>query len=71
MDLIHQPLLMIAGSSADINYITDEAFSKDSNAKTTELILIEGARHIATYWKPEYVKQIEVKLKEFFVKNLN
>ena len=46
LDLINQPLLMIAGSKADTKYMTDEAFGKVTNAKSKELYLIEGATHI-------------------------
>lgn len=70
MDLINQPLLMIAGSKADTKYMTDEAFSKATSAKSKELFLIEGGTHIQTYWKPEYVKQAVEKLTEFFGKYL-
>lgn len=70
MDLINQPLLMIAGSKADTKYMTDEAFPKASNAKTKELFVIDGATHIETYWKPEYVNQAVTKLVDFFSKNL-
>jgi fermentation-respiration switch protein FrsA (DUF1100 family) len=70
MDLIDQPLLMMAGSKADTKYMTDEAFSKAVNAKTKELFVIEGATHIETYWKPAYVDQAVRKLQEFFGKYL-
>ncbi|MCY1552135.1 hypothetical protein D9M68_885120 [compost metagenome] len=70
MDLIDQPLLMMAGSKADTKYMTDEAFSKASNAKTKELFLIDGATHIQTYWKPEYVSQAVNKLVNFYKVNL-
>lgn len=70
MDLINQPLLMIAGSKADTKYMTDEAYRKATNAKNKELFLIDGATHIQTYWKPEYVKQIVTKLTDFYGKNL-
>jgi fermentation-respiration switch protein FrsA (DUF1100 family) len=70
MDLINQPLLMIAGGKADTKYMTDEAFPKAVNAKSKELFVIEGATHIQTYWKPEYVSQIVTKLKEFYQSNL-
>ncbi|TCS84695.1 hypothetical protein EDD80_1199 [Anseongella ginsenosidimutans] len=36
LELINQPLLMIAGSKADTKYMTDEAFSKAINAKNKE-----------------------------------
>ena len=70
MDLINQPLLMIAGSKADSYYMTDEAFNKATNAKNKELFLINGATHIETYWKPEYVKQAVDKLANFYQTNL-
>lgn len=70
MDLINQPLLMMAGSKADTKYMTDEAFPKAINAKDKELFLIDGATHIQTYWKPEYVNQAVNKLVEFYSKNL-
>jgi len=70
MDLIDQPLLMMAGSKADTKYMTNEAFSKATNAKTKELFLIDGATHIQTYWKPEYVSQAVNKLAHFYKMNL-
>lgn len=70
MDLIHQPLMMIAGSKADTKYMTDEAFSKATNAKTKELFVVEGGTHIQTYWRPEYVSIAVTKLADFFGKNL-
>ncbi|MBT8308531.1 MAG: alpha/beta hydrolase, partial [Maribacter sp.] len=70
MDLIDQPLLMMAGSKADTYYMTDEAFKKATHAKTKELLLIEGATHIETYWKPEYVDQAVNKLVDFYQNNL-
>ncbi|WP_084292172.1 alpha/beta hydrolase [Pedobacter nyackensis] len=70
MDLINQPLLMIAGSKADTKYMTDEAFPKATNAKSKELFLIDEATHIQTYWKPEYVSQAVNKLLKFYQTNL-
>lgn len=70
MDLIDQPLLMMAGSKADTKYMTDEAFNKATNAKNKELFLIEGATHIQSYWKPEYVNQAVNKLASFYGKHL-
>lgn len=69
-DLINQPLLMIAGSKADTKYMTDEVFSKAVNAKSKELFVIDGATHIETYWKPEYVRQAVNKLQTFYKANL-
>ena len=70
MDLIDQPLLMMAGDVADTKYMTDSAYEKAVNAKTKELFLIEGATHIRTYWVSEYVENAAGKLKEFFGTNL-
>lgn len=70
MDLINQPLLMIAGDVADTKYMTDSAFEKAVNAKEKELYLIEGASHIQTYWVEEYINQVTEKLDEFFSSNL-
>jgi len=70
MDLLNQPLLMIAGSKADTKYMTDEAFAKATNAKSKELFVIDGATHIQTYWKPDYVLQAVNKLVSFYKTNL-
>jgi fermentation-respiration switch protein FrsA (DUF1100 family) len=70
IDLISQPLLMIAGSKADSLYMTQAAFAKAVNAKDKELFLIDGATHIETYWKPQYVSQVVNKLKDFFGRTL-
>ena len=66
MDLIHQPLLMIAGEKADSMYMTQDAFSKATGTKDKELFLVPGATHIQTYWVPEYVDIISQKLMKFF-----
>ena len=70
MDLINQPLLMIAGEKADTLYMTKDAFAKASGAENKELFMIEGASHIRTYWVPEYVNKAVNKLKEFYGKHL-
>ena len=70
MDLIHQPLLMMAGSKADSLYMTQSAFEEAVNAKNKELFLIHGATHIETYWKPWYVNQAMEKLTQFYSKSL-
>jgi uncharacterized protein len=70
MDLINQPLLMVAGSKADTYYMTDNAFVLATNAKEKELFLIPGATHIQTYYVPEYVDKAVEKLKAFFEKHL-
>ncbi len=70
MDLINQPLLMIAGSKADTYYMTDRAFRLATGTKEKELFLIHGATHIQTYYVPEYVNQAKNKLNDFFGKYL-
>lgn len=70
MDLINQPLLMMAGSKADSLYMTQSAFKEAVNAKNKELFLIDGATHIETYWKPQYVNQAMEKLTQFYSKSL-
>ena len=51
-------------------YMTEEAFNKAINAKNKELFLINGATHIETYWKSEYVQQAISKLVIFYENNL-
>jgi len=70
MDLINQPLLMMAGSKADTYYMTESAFSLATGTREKELFLIPEATHIQTYYVPEYVAQAMNKLKEFFGKYL-
>ncbi len=70
IELINQPLLMLAGSKADTRDMTEDAFAKAVNAQAKELYLLEGATHIQTYWKEPYVTQAVKKLTEFFKKNL-
>lgn len=66
IDLIDQPLLLIAGSDADTKYMSDEAFEKATGTKDKEMYLIPGAEHIKTYFVPEYVNQAVKKMKDFF-----
>ncbi|MBW6501139.1 MAG: alpha/beta hydrolase [Bacteroidales bacterium] len=70
MNLINQPLLMIAGSKADTYYMTDDCFNNATGTKEKELFLIQGATHIQTYYVPEYVNQAMNKLNDFFKKYL-
>lgn len=70
MDLIGQPLLMMAGEKADSKYMTDSAFAKAIHAQSKELFVIKGATHIETYWKREYVDQAVQKLNQFFLQTL-
>ena len=66
MYLINQPLLMIAGSTADTFYMTEQCFSRATGTDDKELFLIPGATHIQTYYVPEYVDTAVKKLTEFF-----
>ena len=70
IELINQPLLMIAGSKADSLYMTEDAFAKATGTKDKTLFKIPNATHIETYWKPEYVKQAMSQLTAFYGKNL-
>lgn len=70
IELIDQPLLMIAGSQADSLYMTEDAFAKAIGTKNKTLFKIPNATHIETYWKPEYVKQAMDQLSIFYGKNL-
>lgn len=70
MELIDQPLLMIAGEKADTLYMTEDAYRRATGTQNKELFLVPGATHIKTYYVPEYVQQIEAKLAAFFGKNL-
>ncbi len=66
IELITQPLLMIAGSKADSLYMTEDAFAKATGTKDKELFKIEGATHIETYWVPKYVDAAIDKLTAFY-----
>ncbi len=70
IELIEQPLLMIAGSKADSLYMTEDAFAKATGAKDKELFKIEGATHIETYWVDKYVDATIGKLTSFYAKTL-
>lgn len=70
IELINQPLLMIAGEKADSLYMTQDAFKKATGTKDKELFLIPNATHIQTYYVPEYVSTISGKLVNFFGEKL-
>ncbi|WP_079435095.1 alpha/beta hydrolase [Zoogloea sp. LCSB751] len=70
IELIQQPLLMIAGSKADSLYMTEDAFAKAVGTTDKELVTIEGATHIETYWVPNYVNQAVDQLTRFFGRTL-
>ena len=58
IELIDQPLLLIAGEKADSLYMSEEAFAKATGTQDKELFKVPGATHIKTYYVPEYVDQI-------------
>jgi len=70
LELINQPLLMIAGSKADSLYMTEDAFAKATGARDKELFKIEGATHIETYWVDKYVNATMGKLTPFYARTL-
>ncbi len=70
IELIDQPLLMIAGSKADSLYMTEDAFAKATGSKDKELFTIDGATHIETYWVPKYVDSAMDKLTMFYARTL-
>lgn len=70
IELIDQPLLLIAGSKADSLYMTEDAFAKATGTKDKELFKIDGATHIETYWVPKYVDAAMDKLTVFYARTL-
>ena len=68
--LINQPLLMIAGSKADSLYMTEDAFAKATGTTDKELVLLDGATHIDTYWVPRHVDAAVAKLTTFYARTL-
>lgn len=66
IELIDQPLLMMAGSKADSLYMSQEAFQKATGTQDKELFLVDGATHIQTYYQPQYVNQFVAKLQDFY-----
>ena len=63
-----RPLLMIAGTKADTRFFSEMAIEQAKKPK--ELLLIDGATHIALYDKPEYVNPAVEKMNSFFKQNL-
>lgn len=70
IELINQPLLMLAGSKADSLYMTEDAIAKATGAKDKESFKIDGATHIETYWVPRYVEAVMQKLTAFYGRTL-
>ncbi len=71
IELIQQPLMMIAGSKADSLYMTEDAFAKATGTKDKEMFKIDGATHIETYWVPKYVEAAIDKLTGFYARTLS
>ncbi|MBE9193554.1 alpha/beta hydrolase [Gloeocapsopsis crepidinum LEGE 06123] len=70
IELIDQPLLPAIISKADSLYMSEDAFAKATGTTDKELFKIEGATHIATYWKSEYTNTAMGKLTPFFARTL-
>ncbi|EJM35129.1 alpha/beta superfamily hydrolase [Pseudomonas sp. GM33] len=70
IELIDQPLLMIAGSKADSLYMSEQAFAKATGTRDKKLFTIDGATHIETYWVPEYVDVAIGQLNAFYARTL-
>lgn len=70
IELVNQPLLLVAGTKADSLYMSEDAFAKATGTKDKELFRIEGATHIETYWVPKYVNAAIGKLTTFYARTL-
>jgi uncharacterized protein len=70
IELINQPLLMMAGSKSDSLYMSEDAFPKATGTNDKELFKIDDATHIQTYWVPKYVEAALGKLKAFFARTI-
>ncbi|WGN88806.1 alpha/beta hydrolase [Ligilactobacillus faecis] len=70
VELIDQPLLMIASVDADTYYMTKAVFDKATGTADKELYELHGATHIETYWKHPYVDEEGEKLVTFFGEKL-
>ncbi|WP_218032378.1 alpha/beta hydrolase [Paenibacillus glycanilyticus] len=64
-----RPLLMIAGNQAVTSWMTTDAIAKAKEPK--ELFWLDGATHVDTYDKDEYVTTAVSKLAEFFRTHLS
>jgi uncharacterized protein len=71
IELINQPLLMIAGGKADSLYMSEDAFTKATGTQDKELFTIDGATHIETYWVSQYVNAAMDRLTKFYARTLN
>ncbi|NVM76351.1 hypothetical protein FHW83_002146 [Duganella sp. SG902] len=62
--LLTQPLLLVAGSEADTKVFSERAHALATGPK--ELLIIDGATHMALYDTPAYVDQAVARLAAFF-----
>lgn len=70
LELIDQPLLMIAGAKADSLYMSEQALALATGTQRKQLFTIAGATHIETYWVPEYVDAAMARLTAFYAETL-
>ncbi len=70
IELIDQPLLMMAGGAADSLYMTEDAFAQATGTADKTLVMIDGATHIETYWVPRHVDTAMTNLVPFFARTL-
>lgn len=70
IELIDQPLLMIAGSKADSLYLSEDAFARATGTEDKTLFKIDGATHIETYWVPRHVDAAMEQLIKFYGRTL-
>lgn len=70
LELLDRPLLMIAGSKADSLYMTEDAFAKATGTNDKQLVRLDGASHIETYWQPRHVDAATGELKRFFSRTI-
>ncbi|MFI5615259.1 alpha/beta hydrolase [Amycolatopsis sp. NPDC051903] len=68
LDLLTQPLLMVAGRDAVTSWMSVEAFQRAAGPK--ELAWLDGASHVDLYDKDEFVTPAVDKLAAFFTKEL-
>jgi len=70
IDLLNQPLLIMAGSKADSLYMSEEAFAKATGTQDKTFFKIDGATHIETYWVPQYVAAAMQEMTVFYARTL-
>ncbi len=55
---------------ADSLYMTQDAFAKATGTTDKQLVLLDGATHIETYWVPKYVDAAVASLTAFYSRTL-